>query len=51
MDQSKSIKISNHANDKMDDRGASEDEVKESIRTGNEESARRDRKQFKKNFE
>jgi hypothetical protein len=46
----KPIKFSDHALEKMRDRGASENEVKAAIRTGNSELARKGRLTFRKNF-
>jgi hypothetical protein len=46
----KPIEFSMHAQDKMLDRGASENEVRAAIRTGSAEPARKGRTLFRKNF-
>ena len=50
IDVSKPIEFSPHAREKMLDRGASENEVRFAIRTGNPEPARKGRIMFRKNF-
>jgi len=50
IDLSKPIEFSKHAREKMLDRGASEDEIRAAIRTGNAEPARKGRVMFRKNF-
>lgn len=50
MSFSKPIVFSSHAQEKMVDRGASEDEVELAISTGNREPARKGRVMFRKNF-
>ncbi len=50
IDVSKPIEFSPHAREKMFDRGASESEVRSTIRTGNPEPARKGRLMFRKNF-
>jgi len=47
---SKPIELSNHAREKILDRGASEDEVKTAISMSNPEPARKGRLMFRKNF-
>ena len=51
LDRSKPIKFSDHAREKMLDRGATESEVIEAIRTGSGEPARKGRTMFRKNME
>lgn len=50
MDVSKPIEFSDHAREKMADRGASEEEVMIAIRMGHPEPARKGRVMFRKNF-
>ena len=50
LDLSKQIVFSVHAHEKMFDRGASEGEVEEAIRSGSSELARKGRLMFRKNF-
>ncbi len=47
----KSIKFSQHAREQMLERGASEDEVSETIRTGEEVPAKHSRRGYRKNFQ
>lgn len=47
---SKQIILSNHARIKMADRGATEDEVKRTIKEGSSEPVRKGRLMFRKNF-
>ncbi|MEM2045689.1 MAG: DUF4258 domain-containing protein [Candidatus Caldarchaeum sp.] len=51
IDRSKPVKFSDHARDKMLDRGASEEEVLMAIHTGSLEPARKGRVMFRKNFD
>lgn len=51
LDRSKPIEFSSHAREKMLDRGATESEVIEAIRTGSTEPARKGRIMFRKNME
>lgn len=51
IDRSKLVEFSDHARDKMLDRGADEKEVLMAIRTGSLEPARRGRVMFRKNFD
>ncbi len=50
MAEGPAIEISLHAREKMEDRGASEEEVVAAIQTGRSEPARRGRTMFRKNF-
>jgi hypothetical protein len=47
----KPIKFSEHAREQMLERGASEDEVSETIRTGEEVPAKHGRRGYRKNFQ
>jgi hypothetical protein len=47
----KPIKFSQHAREQMSERGASEDEVIETIRTGERAPAKRGRHGYRKNFQ
>ncbi len=47
----KTIVFSNHAREQMSERGATEDEVVEGIRTGEEVPAKRNRRGFRKNYQ
>ena len=50
MSLSKPIVVSSHAQEKMVDRGASEEEIELAIHAGNPEPARKGRVAFRKNF-
>jgi hypothetical protein len=47
----KTIVVSNHAREQMSERGATEDDVVEGIRTGEEVPAKRNRRGFRKNYQ
>jgi hypothetical protein len=47
----KPIRFSQHAREQMLERGASEDEVSETIRTGEEVPAKHGRRGYRKNFQ
>jgi len=51
VERSKPIEFSKHARDKMLDRGATESEVVEAIRSGSAEPTRKGRIMFRKNIE